>query len=449
MASNIESEENVGLYLDVMDVDSFYESQPNARILQDISEGMSSLKDLLFTTVDRGDALFDNRPTCECGATKATHGANEVCPICLSTIEPMTDRSVLPSLFMATPYQINYYIYPYIYQSLRTAFDIGRGKNQYNPFVALMGRQGSANPIHKVVLNRMPKELIGYNKIVERLPEFVETLVDILFDIVQPKERGVIAKQITAAHKESRNIVPGLYQARELARAITHFNLPYRSSVLPVRSKLLMTLEEGTFSTTSQTTDMYAKAIVYLNNQPYKESMLTPRQKANYRPENSITKFYERYVEFRSLWYKEEGGKGGALRTDPITARSGLVMRSVQSQNCDPHKSNQVGLPYSQSIVVFLAHIVSWYKTNKKWSSDKTIQFVEENLRVYNEELHSVVNSIVQEVTRQGGIAYAIRYPSIYRTSGLASEMAFVKKDPNDRTLSSPASAQPAYNGDV
>lgn len=440
--------DKVALYLDLINIDAVYAASKNKRILQDIAPNIGNLKDILFTTVDRGNSLIDNRPTCECGVTTVDHGNDEICPFCLTDVKPITERSVTPSLFMGTPYQIESFLYPYIYQSLREAFNIGVKKMPYNPMVALMGRQNPTNPIHKVVLNRMPADLIGYNNIVRDLPRFILTLVDIIFDIIAPKERGVVPKELTEAHQKTRGLLPELYHAKELAELIKHYDLPYKSSVLPVRSKLLMTLEEGTHSKTSQTTDLYARAVVYLNNMPYDESKMTTRAKANYRPESQITKFYEKYVEFRAAWYKEEGSKGGAMRTDAITARSGLVIRSVQTQNCGPHRSEDIVLPYSQAIVAFQPWIVKWFWDNKKWGTDKTIQYIEQHLRHYDELLWSVADGVVKELARCGAIAYAIRYPSIYRTSGLCSDMVGVKKDPLDRTLSMSSTAQPAMNGD-
>lgn len=439
----------VGLYLDVKDIDAIYAAGKNPRILQRISKGMGSLKDLLFTTIDKGNPLIDNKASCECGATTVDHGNDEVCDICLSTVMPITERSVTPSLYMTTPYKINHFVYPYIYQSLRHAFDIGVTKHPYNPFVALLGGRTPTNPMHKVIKNRMPNDLLGYNNAVADLPRFINSLVDIIFDLIAPKERGVISKEITSSHRDRKRLTSALYEARELAQAISKYDLPYKSKVLPVRSKLLMTLEEGTYSTTSQTTDQYARAIVCLNDQPIEASDLDPRARKNYRPEARIIRFYELHSEFRSQWYKDEGSKGGAMRTDSITARSGLVLRSVQAQNCDPHHSEDIGLPYSQSIIVFQAHLVHWFKKKKRWSSNKCIQFLEDNLRVHNHELWEAMNTIVREISAEGGLSYAIRYPSIYRTSGLTSKMSFVKKDPNDRTLSVSSSSLPANSGDL
>lgn len=443
-----EQHSEVGLYLDVKDIDSMFESTQHPRILQNILADGQQLKDILFTTIDRGDSLIVNKPTCECGCTTLVHGTKEICDFCGTEVLPTTERSVTPSLFVAKPYLIDGFLYPYIYQACRYAFNIGTATNPYNPFTCIMGNRNSPNPIHKIILNRMPKDLRGYNNAIKDFPRFLRELANNVLEVVNPQERGVISSEVTKAHKERRGIMGEINQALILARTIEEHDLPYMSNVLPVRSKLLMTLEEGTYSTTSQTTDMYAGAIVYLAGMPYDPSKLSPREKAQYKPETKIVSFFEKYSDMRETFYREEGKKGGGLRTDTIASRSALVLRSVQAQNCEPHKSDTFKLPYSQSIIVFKAHIIRYYRKIRQWSARKTLSFLEDNLRKYNDDLWNVMNGILKKIREEGGICYSLRYPSIYRWSGQQGEMTEIKKDPNDRTLQVPASYLAGSNGD-
>lgn len=438
----------VALYLDMRSIDASFEASKTPRILQDLSKGRSSLKDILFTTVDRSSPLIANQPECECGVTKSKHGTDEICPVCLSTVAPPTERSVTPSLFVETPTGIDAFLYPYVYYSLSNAFDIGKNKSPYNAFATLLGGRSSTNPAHKIILNRMPAHLIGYNNAIADLPEFIDNLCDIILDLLYPKDRGVVPKEVTNALKDKSALSEELFQARELALALRSYDIPYKSQVIPVRSKLLMTLEEGTYSKTSKTTDLYASAIVYLNNMPHHSRPMTDSDKANYRPDTRIVRFYEKYTEFRNTWYREEGAKGGAMRTDTVTSRSALVLRSVQSQIVEQHHAEEVHLPYSQSIVVFQAHIVAWYKRKYKWSSTKILEHIAKYTREYNEELWQAMDDIVQALNAQGGIAYSIRYPSIYRTSGQAQLITRIKKDPADRTLGVSSQSLAGNNGD-
>ncbi len=439
----------VGLYLDVVDINAVYSANKNPRILQDISKNLPSLKDVLFTTIDKANPLIDNKPSCDCGVTTITQSEDDTCPICFSTIMPVTDRSITPSVYMGTPWKVNDILYPYVYHSLRVAFKIGIARYPYNPFVALLGKTTPDSPLHKVILNRMPKELIGYNNAVGDLPNFIITLANIVISIIAPKERGIIPPAITQAHsKNVKAMLPELYDAIRFAEAIKAFNLPYKAKVLPVRSKLLMTLEEGTYSSTSTSTDLYAKAIVFLNNMPYDQSLLTARERSNYRPDQAMVKFHERYFDFRHLWYSEEGRKCGGMRTDTITSRSGMVLRSVQTQICEPHRSDDIWFPYSSSIILYQVWLVRWYKVKYKWSSDKIIQHLEKYLRKYDKELHDALQAIASELDELGAVAYAVRYPSIYRTSGLTKAVTRIKCDPNDNTVGLSATAQPACNGD-
>lgn len=438
----------VGLYLDLINVDAMFEASDNPRVLQKISHETTKFKDLLFTTIDRSNPLIDNRPTCDCRATVADYGTEEVCEYCGSKVIPQTERSVTPNLFLGRPYQVESFVSPYVYSALRFAFDIGYSKNRYNAFTTLLSNSSSTNPVHKIIMNRMPAELLGYNNAVSDLPTFVITLADIILDLLYPKEKGIVSKEITKSLKNKTHLTEELLQAKELAHTIRKWDLPYKSHYLPVRNKILLTIEEGVFSNVSETTDKYGETIVHLNNMPFDESKMTLSQKARYRPEAGMVKFYEMYSDLRSIWYKEEGSKGGLMRTETITARSASVLRSVQSQIVDPHAAEEIHLPYSQSIVIFYAHLVHWYRDKYKWSAEKIMTHLETYTREYNEELWEAMNEILAVVTEMGGLAYALRYPSIYRTSGLSSYMTKIKKDPNDRTLGVSAPSLPANNGD-
>lgn len=406
---NVEYRDEGGVYLEIVDLDKLYQHLSQTPIMVNdfdikTTEDKNQVKELIYTKYD-GDAL-EALPRCDCGKLKGAYREERVCDVCNTAVFAVTERPLESILWMRTPPGVKAFINPEVWTILSKSMSSG----SFNVLEWLVNPNYKANVNEPKTINQLKKF-----KFERSLNYFVENF-DYMLEVLE-KARVFKGRKIDREH-----VIQFLTENR-------HKLFP---KVLPIPSKLGFISEEsamGTFADKSMTIAINAIwTITSINS-----FIIPPTQKVmENRAVKAITQLAAYYQSFFS---DTMGGKTGWFRKHIFGGRPHFSFRAVISSISEPHKYDELHLPWSLSVMLMRSHLI-----NKLLKRNYSIIAATTMLNEYGFQYNPLLDEIFQELISEspsGGINCVWqRNPSLGRGSSQCLRITKVKTDPDINTVS-------------
>ena len=420
------------LRMKLLNLNEVYRLSTNNGIINSImSDPDRALKDALYEQLPDGGKL-ESYPHCSCKALKYEYRLGEVCPKCRTPVGYNTEQELESLLYIAKPLGIKRFINPKIFIDLMTLCSMKNGG--FNPICYLIDDRykPSREPKAYKVMQAWEVER-NWNYFCDNL----RTLVPRIFDLINSHTKRRASQK---------------YEMDAMLEAINYGDELVYCDYIPVVNKLILAIETtGDLKRKSPTTERYGKAITDCISLPYSGTPdaedIVMDERALTRHCNIVGRMYVGLDGFFEETIKREGKKGGLCRSDLFGLRAPFTWRTVITQICRPHKSDELVIPWAPAVGLLEPFILGEL-TRLHLTPNEAMGLIEEHRRVYNKLLHKVMTDIIYSFTERGLPASFIRYPSLYRQSNQMMYISEIKADVDDMSTSVPAGALDGWNGD-
>jgi hypothetical protein len=418
----------VGIYIRLINHDEVFErGDIDTTIVNDIENITESQREsnnqTLFTT--NGD-VYNNVPTCSCGALKGKHKLGEYCKNCNTTVKETVGERLTSYVFIRCPDGVSKLINPKVWMLLRGKLQFAKGKFDLVKYLTDPHYEPEIKTSDNI--NSVLGKLEEANLNVRSYNHFVDnffTYMDFLFELREFKGRVKGPK-------------PDLYHV------IMNSKDKIFSNYIPILNKSLLVVEKTNVgSYIDQQMIMMIDAIRLMigidveptvtdDNDRKKKIRLSNKQARVSRCLSLLSDFY--YDIYRNFF----SPKKALLRRHIGGTRVDYSFRTVISSNSDIHHYDEIHIPWSVATSVFRLHITN--KLMKKgWSPHEIMHY----LIKYSLEYHELLDEIFQELINEAKVGDRIgipcfcnRNPSLLRGSNMRCRITKVKTDVNDATTS-------------
>lgn len=329
-------------------------------------EDKEKLNDLIMTKYD-GDSL-DVLPSCDCGKVTGDYNVGVTCTNCNTVCYSVTEKPLESVLWITTPNGIEKLINPdaWILFSKRFTF------NGHNLIEWL------CNPYYKINGDITPPKITQLKKLnpPRGLNNFVKYFDDIMNLLITNK------------------LIQNSNNDKEL---FIEFIKQYRDSIftqyVPIPSKLAFITEDtptGKYVDLSMAPAVDAiRTISSIENSPNNVS-IKRKESACVK---AISKLATYYQDFSS---KQLGSKYGWFRKHIFGSRLHFSFRSVIASISDNHDYDEIHMPWSMSVMVFEAHLIS--KLLKRgFTPNDALGFLREHTLKYHPLLEELFTELINE----------------------------------------------------
>lgn len=398
----------VGLVLEDFDR-VFATLQYSAIIINDVKESTSEqkkrLNDLIMTKYNSD--LLSNIPTCECGGVTGEYNLGIICDNC--NTECAHVHGVLESLiWLRAPLGVHALINPAAFTILSDHFT----KSNFNVIHWL------ADSSYNTVAKRPPFldyiESFGFKRGLNYFYENFDAIMEVLLGMKAFDKQG---------KKNTRDNI------REF---ITRYRHCIFCKYVPLPNKAMIVLEEtnsGIYVDNALTKAIDAiRTLVGIDSQI---TNFTQKVKENRSIKciSKLSSFYKDY--FKTTFAKKEG----IFRKHIFGTRSHFSLRSVISSITDPHKYDEIYVPWCIAINVLKQHLRN--KLTKQGMIPNQIEsFLNNHVYQYSPLLDNIFKELIAEAGPKGIPCVLTRNPSLQRGSCLHLNISRIKIDLADRTIS-------------
>lgn len=376
------------------------------------------LEKLLFTTYT-GDSL-NNIPSCECGITSGFYNLDEngegvMCRHCKTTVRGMFDQDLQPQTWIRAPHGVVALVNPLVWGMLIRRFT----KHGFSIVEWLCDTRRQLEKIPnagiRMILENVEQSGIkrGYNNFIQNF----DSIMDILFNMKGLKLPKTQVDPLRVMLAEYR---PLLFPK--------HLPVPHRS---------LLVVEETDMDTyTDQISTQAINAVralagidtdLLLETDPIS---IRKRENRTSRVMSMLSHYYD------SIYKDKFGSKEGLCRKHVYAGRSHFSFRCVINSITDPHRSDEIHVPWGVGIAVFRLHLMNKL-LKMKWTPKRITAFLDEYASRYHPLLDALFVELIAEAPTNKGIACTLnRNPSLSRGSIQRTYITKVKTDPSIWTVS-------------
>lgn len=395
-----------------------------------VSDPSKDLRESLYTVLPSGGEI-ESYPSCWCGHTKYESHLGDICEKCGEPVIHRTEQDLESMFYIKKPAGINTFINPKVYLDLFEMCNINKGT--FNPILFLTVSNYKPNKEHKAYKAMLAWEIErNWNYFTANLRTLIPRVLDLIVE--------------TTSRKFD-------HEMQAMIDLINYNDEVVFCDVIPVINKLILAIEQtGDIKQKSPTTEKYGLAITDLISLPTAEDVakgsVSVDAKYLKKANNIVGKAYRGLNDFFDETIKREGKKGGLCRSDTLGLRSPFTWRAVITQICEPHRGDELHLPWTASTYLLEPYILGILGDEWGMTPNEAFDFIARRRRVYCEKLDEMMHRIIYSFTDKGMPTYHVRYPTLYPQSGQLQYVTKIKKDPEDRTASVPAAALPGWNGD-
>ncbi len=382
--------------------------------LSDISEEDKD-KIRRLTQTEFSDDYVSALPQCDCGAIKGEFNIGVSCTICDTVVRNTIDENVEPILWFQCPEGIPALINPTIWSMLNNRFR----KSNIGLFKWLI--EPSFKPpkpvpfLDMLEAQNLPR---GYIDVVNNF----DSILDFFFNIKEFKVR----KRSKRDH---------LYELLQRERGAIF------SQYWPIINKSILIIEKTNVGKWMDPLIKDALNITYMLTNIDSHPSLKVR-------ENRVVKALDKLCTFYDAFSKDiVMGKTGLIRKHVFGTRTHFSFRGVISSITEPHRHDEIYLPWGIGITVFREHILNKL-LRRGYLLNDAIMLIYSSVNRYNQLLDELFTELVNESPWNGIPVIFQRNPSIMVGSAQLFRVPGIKKDPEDITISFSALCTGAPNAD-
>lgn len=379
---------------------------------------MEILNDMIYMTYS--DDSLEILPTCDCGTLKGGNNVGIRCTDCGSLCLSVTERPLESALWIAAPDGVDTLINPEIWLILSKRFMDGG--------VSVL--DWLTNPAYKVNPDNEPlsiKKLKEHN--VQRGINYFYQNFDAIINLLI---NGKIIKNGKVEERE------------ELLQFLKENRSCIFSRHLPIPSKLAFITEKTPMGIYVDPT--MAPAIDAIRTISSIENSVTPltNKTKQSRTVMAISKLASYYDNFTG---KSLSPKSGWFRKHVYGSRIHFSFRAVITSLSKPHVYNECHLPWSMSIMFFKVHLIS--KLLKRgFTPNECIKHLHEHTLKFCPLLNEIFKELIHEGPDNTIPIVLQRNPTLTRGSAQQLNIAKIKEDVNDNTISFSVLILASFNAD-
>lgn len=426
----------MGIHLELVDHDQEFFSLAEEPILVNdfdtsTAEKMEAFQQHLYSHYKDSDTIEESA-SCDGKHIVDMHRVGEICPICNTEVVESNNRPIVPSMWIRAPETVKSLITPELWIMLESA----TGKKEFS-FLEYLTNTGYNFSYDKITAKETRKRI---DKFLERgfprgLNNFLnnfDEIIDFFFanDIIDKNKTDMIA-------------------------FIRDNRARFFPKHLPLPSRVCMVVESTTSGTYIDKPILLASdaalCIASLRSKsiPLRQSEIENRTAKAIK---LISTFHEVYDKARLA------KKRGLLRRHVFGARLNFTGRSVITSISDPHKYDDLYIPWGMAVQLFKYHIINkLYK--RGMSPPEALEFIYSNVQRYDPEMDAIFKELIAEANGGRGPACIFsRNPTLQRGSTQFFYIAKVKSgemvngvfvpDVSDNTVSMSALCLRAPNAD-
>ncbi|HWT39893.1 MAG TPA: hypothetical protein VN081_01275 [Dongiaceae bacterium] len=402
----------MGIYLRIKNLDRVFETAKTPPLLVnhfdiDTEEGRELLNAKIYSRFD-GDVL-DILPSCECKNLTSGYNVGLTCPICQTKCQPVTEREVESTLWLAPPAGVDTFINPQVWMILSDALTYdSKAVNLLewlcSPTVVIP--ETSSAPWIKL-------KALGIGRGLNYFHENFDFIMETLFEHRLFKFKGA------KAPRDELKIFLAMNRDRIFCK------------YLPVPSKLNFIME-GTVTSVYADTKM-GPALEAIRTICAAENPMAPltMKKRQAVAVNAMSYLADYYRNFNGVLL---GKKEGWFRKHTYGSRLNYTFRCVITSLSDNHRYDEVIIPWSVAVMTLEIHI-----TNKLlrlgYTPNECSKFINEHASVYHPLMDQIFQQLIAESPYGGIPVITQRNPTLARLSAQAMLITKVNPDPTINSM--------------
>lgn len=411
----------MGMYPRLKDADQQYmEVTGETVIINDLSneteEEREAVNSLLYVT--NGD-MFSNVPQCRCGNTKGKSKVGVECKTCHSKVEEITAKNLQSYVWIRAPHGVKSLINVTVFGMLRDYFRKENGK--FDIIQYLTNPYYKSQSVSKITSSILEKLEANPRLNVRSLNYFIENFNEYMVFLFNLPE-----------YRKADNISLGYIPLWKMLEENKDLLFP---QYIPVPNKSLLVVEQTAVMSYIDTSLADAlsgiRMLIGIDNPNTSIGNLPVRVK-----EARVAKCLTHLSDHYNTFYGDTvGGKSGMARRLMVGTRCDYSFRTVITSITQPHRYDEIHIPWSVGMVVLRLHIANKLSKKYNWSPTKIIQFLNRYVKTYHPVLDAIFKELIAEA---GGAIYALmnRNPSMGRGSLQRVGITQVKSNPSDNTTS-------------
>lgn len=387
-------------------------------ILNDLSgitvSDRSAIEDIIKTKY--AEDQISNIAKCSCGDLIGEYLIGTVCPSCHTSVIK-NNNEFQHSIWIRCPDNIDSLINPVFWTMLENFLT----KSNVNVLQWLTDKTYKPTSTNTKILNlvsKIPNMERGFNYFIRNFDYIINELMQIR-EFTDNQNNKIVKNDILDVIEKYRDNIFTKY--------------------MPLPDKSLIVVEhtsKGIYLDYNIAEILDAVYIIINSNNARNRNMENRVSKV----QNKISSYYKGYL------HKFFGGHGGIFRKHVFGTRTHFSYRAVISSITEPHKYDDIYLPWGIGLTVFRPMIINKL-VRLGYVLNDAISLIYSSIHKYNDTLDKILNELIREAG--GRIPTTIqRNPSLGRGSALLVGIPKIKTDPSDNTISMSILVTASLNAD-
>lgn len=321
-----------------------------------------------------GSDFLELEPSCDGGHLHGGYLEGQICPICQTRVVAMTERPLETAVWLGLPKGVKAFIHPKIYAILNAALTLSKFsilEHLVNPSVHAVETR---NPqVKKYLRLGIPR---GINYFVDHFDEIIRTLAD----------ENILQKDI-------RDKQGALGRVNTLLLFLAEYRQHIFCQHLPMPTKLLM-ITEKTLTTTFASKNMFLAlnaARTISSTASNEEHLAIKTLQSRAMKANALM------AEYSEACFKDfYDSKDGWFRQHVFGTRSHFTYRAVINSLSEPHRYDEIHIPWSLGVMVFRLHLNAKLLM-KGWSIREAQTHLDEHTLRYSRTLDRLFQELIAE----------------------------------------------------
>lgn len=431
----------MGIHQSYISSDDVFNKTHHAKVIvNDLSNRTTKDKAVInnLLMLEVGD-VFDNVPSCSCGALSINIYKGVRCRHCDTVSEEIVSRDLDNKMWVRTPKGVPALMNTMMWHQLQSYLE--RSNFKFNLLRWL------TDPSYKPTITSLTKPI---RTMLQRLDEVNLNVRDYrhFYDNFDTYIRFLLTeKEFRKESESNRNAGEDL-----LNLFIANRHLVWQQYIqIPNKAVTIVENSNGK-KWIDPSTPKLLKAIrlmVGIDNDENTRGGLSVRTKLS-----RASKFLSFMGEYYGLEINPKflGSKPGEIRKHVIATRSNFTGRFVVTAITTPHDYDEVHLPWVGFMGIFAPHIRAKLYNKFGYSASKVNEIMTKYQKVYHDGLYGIMLELMEEARNPNG-KYGIpmlinRNPSLMPGSIVLLRCTKVKTDVRDLSASTSGTIAPLYNGD-
>lgn len=386
--------------------------------LENITEEEKQNVDRLISSNFETD-LLSNEPSCECKRIKGGYNEGIFCNECKTYVQEPFEKELNPIVWLRSPNGVEKLMSPLLISMLTSRFT-AEGFSLiewliHTKYAPNINRPEEAQMLLDAGIER------GYNYFVQNFDRILETLYS--FKRFKPK-KGEEDKLLTLIQKERKDLF---------------------STHIPIVNKSLLVIETtdvGIWVDASvvQVVDAI-RTVIGIDS---KYCTFNVREKEN-RTAKTLLMLSEYYTD---VMHEQMSPKSGLFRKSWAGWRNHFSMRCVISSLTDPHKYDELKLPWAPTIAMLKLHLMAKLMNSDEfnYTPNEATALLYEATYKYDPLVHRLLKELIAEAPGGHLVVTLNRNPSLTRGSIQTFNIWEIKTNPADYTISLPIITVKQFN---